>query len=115
MKVKEEFEYRSADAGYIYDSFEYESFFRFPLAVCLGSRINVSESLNLYSDLAFWNWRHFSGGNQYVSDLWFIYHWPLEKDTFKFSGVLITAGNWGRKEPQFFICWPDTSMSPIAS
>lgn len=95
MKVKEEFIYRSSDTGYVYDSYKYESFFRFPLVICLSGRINISESLDLYSDLAYWNWRHFSGGNQYVSDLWFIYHWPLEKDTFKFSGGVDYSGKLG--------------------
>lgn len=85
MKVKEKIEFRNSDTGFIYDSSEYESNFRFPPALCLSSRINISEDLDLYSDLSYWNWRQFSGGNQYVGDLWFICRWPLEKDALKFS------------------------------
>lgn len=85
MKVEEKMEVRGLETGFIYYSSEFKSFFRFPLALCLSSRINISESLDLYSDLSYWNWRHFSGGNHYLEEVWRVYHWPLEKDSIKFS------------------------------
>ncbi len=85
MKVEEKMEIGDSETGFIYYSSEFKTYFRFPLALCLSSRINISESLDLYSDLAYWNWRQFSGGNHYLEEVWRVYHWPLEKDSIKFS------------------------------
>jgi hypothetical protein len=66
----------------------FTNYFRFPFALCLSSKVNISDNLNLYSDVSYWNWKQFSGGSRYDYLFDRFYQWPLESDFIKFSAGL---------------------------
>lgn len=88
MKVDEKMEERDIESGTVVYSSQVTTYFRFPAVFCLSSSIKVSDSLYLYSDLSYWNWKQFSGGSEFSYDLLHIYEWPLENDALKFSSGL---------------------------
>jgi len=84
MKVEGTSEERNPDVGII-DTNQFDTYLRFPLAITYSSRVKISENLNLYSDISYWNWKQFSGGSMYDWDLTQFYDWPQDHDDIKFS------------------------------
>jgi len=91
MKVDEKIEERSSETGFVSNSSQFNIYFRFPLALTLSSQIKISENLNLYSDVSYWNWKQFSGGSEFLDG--HIYTWPQGHDDIKFSAGLDYAWN----------------------
>lgn len=84
MKVEGTGEERYPDSGYVYFN-QFDAILRFPLAITFSSRVKISENLNLYSDISYWNWKQFSGGSMHDWDLERFYNWPQSHDDIKFS------------------------------
>lgn len=73
----------------------FKAFLTYPLALGFNSRVKISENLNLYSDLFYWNWKQFSVENNYSYDLRNLYDWPQGHNAIKFSSGLIYGRNLG--------------------